>query len=331
MIRIRQEKHLARHLGLDVDNLRDLADSVDSYCERLLLHDPSKPNKDRPVLNVTGALWKAQKKIFKRILLPKLVASEHNFGGVRGRHIKMNAQQHLHSRFAYSCDISDFYPSIHPDRVYRFYAKEQFCSPDVARLLTRLCTHNYHLALGLITSPILADQLLKPIDRRIAEMARREGLVYTRYVDDITLSGPFDLQESGFPGTIKKILAAHGFSASAAKDQFGRVGDPDVLITKLRVNRGHIDVSRKYYDELCRILNDLKSLGQGGKFTGPYYTKGQVWGRVQFVCWVNPGRRRQLLQLLRLVHWNHVGEEAAKRGLVVCKKRLKPMHDRILV
>ena len=82
----------------------------------------------------------------------------------------MNAERHLRSQFAFSCDIMEFYPSIHSSRVYRLFAKIQGCSPDVARLLTRLCTYRYHLALGLITSPLLADQFLT-----IDETLLREG------------------------------------------------------------------------------------------------------------------------------------------------------------
>lgn len=327
MLCIRQEKHLARHLGLDVTALRCLADSVDSYCEELSLHDPARPEKDRAVLNVRGALKRAQRRIHNSILLPRLLPSGHNFGGVRGRHIKMNAAMHLRSQFGYSCDITNFYPTIGYSRVYRFFVDLQGCSPDVASLLTKLCTYRHHLALGLITSPLLADQFLKPIDIRIAEMAESSNLVYSRYVDDITLSGPFDLRNSGFPGTIKSILRASGFSTKDAKEQFGRIGDPNILITKIRINRDHLDVSRKYLDDLCDLLCDLRELGNGGQFGRPYYTCEQVWGRVQFVSWVNPGRRRQLLRLYGTVPWKKVGVEAKKRGLVVCKKTLKPKRS----
>lgn len=327
LICIRQEKHLARHLGLDLQVLRHLAESGDSYCEELLLHDPAKPDKDRQVVDVTGPLRRAQKRIQRTILLPKLVASAHSFGGVRGRHIKMNAEKHMRSQFAFTCDITDFYPSIHSKRLYKFLVEDQGCSPDVARLLTRLCTHRHHLALGLITSPLLAEQFLKPVDKRIARMAKEAGIEYTRYVDDITLSGPFDLRRSGFPGTIKSILKTYGFAANNAKDQFGRIGEPEVLITKLRVNRGHLDVSRKYYDELCRSLHDLRSLGVGGDFLGPYYTNGQMWGRVEFVSWVNHGRRRQLRRLFGLVNWSRARDEAFNRSLAVSRKMLKPLRS----
>lgn len=328
MLCIRQEKHLARFLQLDVAALRLLADAADSYCEELLLFDPAKPHKTRDVLNIHGPLRRAQQRIHRCILLPQLCSSNYSFGGVRGRHIKMNAEQHLGSQFAFSCDVTDFYPTIHSSRVYDFFAGEQRCSPDVARLLTRLCTYRYHLALGLITSPLLAEQFLKRADNRIAAMAGPAGLTYSRYVDDITLSGPFDLRRSGFPATIKTILATEGFSTNAAKNLFGRVGDPEVLITKLRVNRRHLDVSSRYLDDLSHALRDLRRLADGDEFRGPYYTCAQMWGRVQFVAWVNPGRRKELERLFRSVPWKRVACEARRRKLVVSRKTLKPKRTR---
>lgn len=51
----------------------------------------------------------------------------------------------------------------------------------------------------------------------------------------------------------------------------------------------------EYADELERQLDDAWCLANGEPFDGPYYTQAQIRGRMQFVCWVNPGRRRHLI------------------------------------
>ena len=124
--------------------------------------------------------------------------SEFSHGGVRGRHIKTNVEQHIESTFVFTADVSNFYPTISHKRVYRLFVEDFACSPDVAHICTKLCTYKHRLALGLITSPMLADQVMRRIDARIGGLCRNAGLVYTRYVDDLTISGPFDLKESGF-------------------------------------------------------------------------------------------------------------------------------------
>ena len=322
MLDIRQLKHLAHRLEVPLERLREVAESPERWCEELLLNDPAKPHKRRIVLNIFGPLRKMQARMLRGILLPKLSVSEFSHGGVRGRHIKSNVEPHLKSIFVFTTDISNFYPTISHNRVYRLFAEDFRCSPDVARICTKLCTYKHHLALGLITSPILADQVMRRIDARIGGACRKAGLVYTRYVDDLTISGPFDLQESGFADLVQRILGEHGFDINPSKNAFGRLA-AGVPITKIRINRGHLDVRKEYLNELGRQLADASRLATGGDFEGPYYTEGQIWGRVQFVCWVNPGRRQGLLRKYRAVNWKAVADEARSRELVIVRKTLQ--------
>jgi RNA-directed DNA polymerase len=321
MLRIRQVKHLAHRLGVDVRTLEGVAEAPEQWCVKLELRDPAKPKKKRDVLNVVGPLRRLQTRILRDILLPALPVSQFSHGGVRGRHIKTNLEPHLGSAFVFTTDISEFYSSISHNRVYRLFAQTFQCSPDVARICTRLCTHDHHLALGLITSPILADQVMYRIDERIGRACRKAKLIYTRYVDDLTISGPYDLETSGFAHLVRSILEEHGFLLNPDKHRFGRLAD-GTPITKIRVNRGHPDVGREYLKELERQLADARRLAAGDQFDGPYYTEGQVWGRLQFVCWVNPGRRRTLVRQFRAIRWDKVSEEAERRGLVATKKSL---------
>ena len=69
-----------------------------------------------------------------------------------------------------------------------------------------------------------ADQILKRVDRRIGAACKKADLVYTRYVDDITISGSFDLSQSGVPALIERILEQDGFKANPVKHIFGRLG-----------------------------------------------------------------------------------------------------------
>jgi RNA-directed DNA polymerase len=313
MLGIRQVKHLLHALSASLEEVSALFESPESFYEQLYVSDPQKPHKKRVVVDVRGQMRAMQARLYRRLLLPKLVPSVHSHGGVRGRSIRTNAEPHLGSRYVFKTDISNFYPSIHFARVYRLFTADLECSPDVGRICTRLCTYKHHLALGLITSPILADQLLRRVDRRIGGACRKADLVYTRYVDDITISGPYSLERSGFANLVERILAEDGFVANPAKHAFGKL-ENGVTITNLREVRGHLDVRREYLDELIRQIEDATSLARGGAFDGPYYTPGQIFGRVRFVCWVNPGRRRDLIQRFRSVRWDRVREHARSRG-----------------
>ena len=142
---------------------------------------------------------------------------------------------------------------------------------------------------------MLADQVMRRIDARIAGLCRDAGLVYTRYVDDLTISGPFDLKESGFSALVQRILDRTRVQSEPAQYCFGRLAD-GVPITKIRVKHGHLDVRKEYMEELERQIADALALTTGGEFGVRTITEAQIWGRVQFVCWINPGRRRDLLR-----------------------------------
>jgi RNA-directed DNA polymerase len=327
MLRIRQVKHLAAALKTSPARLSEVAERPDFFSEELVLNDPAKPDKPRLVLCVRGALRALQERLYRSVLLGKVVPSVHSHGGVPGRHIKSNVEPHLSSSFVFTTDISDFYPSIHHARVYRLFVGPFQCSPDVARICTRLCTHNYHLALGLVTSPILADRLLTRVDSRIGGMCGKAGLAYTRYVDDITISGRFGLRHAGFARLVERILGDEGLRVNANKHQFGSLSGR-VSVTGLRLVRDHLDVQLEYVRELERQLDDAARLARGGEFSGPFYLPSQIAGRVRFVCWVNPRRRRQLAHRWHSVPWDLVVAEARRRGLVARRKTLtRPDRD----
>jgi len=191
--------------------------------------------------------------------------------------------------------------------------------------LTKLCTYRNHLALGLITSPILANQILYSVDARIGKACIAAGLVYTRFVDDIAISGAFDLQNSGFADLVGQILLQNGFNLNPSKHRFGRISS-DFSITGVRIIRGHLDVRKEFMKEVERQLEDVTRLARGEEFTGPYYTRAQIYGRVHFASWVNPGRRRQLMPRLRAIRWSLAEAEARDRGLVVSKKILRRIN-----
>jgi len=324
MLHIHYDKQLARMLGTTRSELRDVLDHADDWYEILRLYDPAKPKKPRDVVNVRGKLRRLQNQLYRRVLLPKLVVSTYSHGGIRGRHVKSNAHAHVESQFVFKADISNFYPTIRQQRVYRLFHDRFSCMPPVAKLCTRLCTFDHHLALGLITSPILADQELHSVDERIGGMCRQAGLVYTRFVDDVTISGIYDLERSGIPHVVNEILVESGFTANPEKYEFGRLAN-GIAITGVRRNRrGHLDVRREYAEEVSRQLDNVDHLARGESFhrQRPYYTKAQIRGRVEFVRWINRGRGEQLFRQFRSIHWQAAEDSALRQGLVVCKKTI---------
>lgn len=211
MICLWRPKKIAELLDVAYSDLEDAVAHKHRFCRECTLHDVRPGGKDRDVLVVSGKLRLIQDRFYKRVLLKHLAPSEYSFGGVRGRSIKDNAAVHLGNSFLFVADISNFYPSIGHRRVFRFFRESLNWPEATSRICTELCTYDHHLALGLVTSPILADQILKPIDAEIAAACKVYHVTYSRYVDDITLSASFDIADTPLCGVIREILEQNAF------------------------------------------------------------------------------------------------------------------------
>src|SRR5690606_37577099 len=60
--------------------------------------------------------------------------------------------------------------------------------PVVATAITQLCCYQGRLPIGAPTSGIISNMVCGPMDALIMRHAKRHGVRYTRYADDITLS-----------------------------------------------------------------------------------------------------------------------------------------------
>ena len=117
-----------------------------------------------------------------------------------GRNILQNAQAHARSKPILKLDFQQFFPSIKVSDWEKFakripnsevqqsdirlYSQIMFWGQQ-KRSITPRC-----LSIGAPTSPILSNILLYDLDVTLSTEAERLGATYTRYADDITISGP---------------------------------------------------------------------------------------------------------------------------------------------
>lgn len=308
-LRIRYVKHLGIILGISTDALLKLAENVDQYYRKF---KREVKGKDRSLVEARGLLKAVQRRILDNLLL-RLPVCPSSFGGVRGRSIKDNAAVHAGSKYIVKLDIRDFYPSIHSTKVYRFFHDSEECTPDVAHILTALTTYKYCLPLGTSTSPMLADQIVRPIDVRVNGMANKAGLKYSRYVDDIALSGSYPLGRMS--KTVLRVLKQNGFKTKKDKLIYYKpmeMGE-DRIITGVRVADGRISAPLDYVRALESELRGAIYESGRGKPSGEYHTREHYRGKITYIKWLDPELGKKLIKLYRKVKWRHL-EWAKKQG-----------------
>lgn len=121
--------------------------------------------------------------------------------------IKQNAFRHVESNYLLKLDFQNFFPSILADDIFRHL--QAHCSEtydtSAIRLLSYVCTWSrerkppLRLCIGAPSSPLLSNSILYFFDVRLSAITDAEGVVYTRYADDLTLS-------CSNPGILEKYI-----------------------------------------------------------------------------------------------------------------------------
>lgn len=179
-------RDLASRLGTPPARLYDIGSDIRThYTTRPLLQG----KKVRQLAVPKSELKEIQRRINSNILA-KFQLPAGVYGGVPGGSPRKNAAEHAHQPCVVNMDVREFFPHVRHYMVYRMFRHELGFGRDVASLLTRLTTYRSYLPQGAPTSTPIANLLLAaPVDAPVAIEAARSGLRYSRFVDDIAISG----------------------------------------------------------------------------------------------------------------------------------------------
>lgn len=202
--------------------------------------------------------------IFKSVY----TSSKHATGFSEGKSIITNAEVHKGQNYILNIDIKDFFPSIEQPRVWKRLQLKPFNFPlPIANIIAGLCSMKetreledgsrkifYVLPQGAPTSPIITNMICDKLDRRLAGLAKRFGLNYTRYADDITFSSMHNVyQPDGiFWNELKRLISDQGFCINEQKTRLQKLGARQevtgVIISK------KLNVTQKYVRSIRNIL-----------------------------------------------------------------------------
>jgi RNA-directed DNA polymerase len=276
-LNISSRSSLEKALGLSTDSLVDLANkSNENYYQ---FAKRKKSGKLRIIDAPTGRLKIIQRKINKLLNKIPIINSVH--GWQKGKSRITAALLHINQSHVYCFDIRDFYPSISNTKVFRFFCKDLNCSPTVAHLLTKLCTHKFQLPQGGACSPSIANLMLRDFDFSMTHYAKRHTAVYTRFGDDIIISSSLPLPS--IEHVMEITLKKHGFYFN-----------PEKTVINISTTEGKIEILGLIIgktllpleSEIKYISEYLRNLEQNSENLSP--RDDHIYGKIVQIKAINP-------------------------------------------
>lgn len=233
-----------------------------------------------------------------------------------GRSARSFAQPHQGQPAIVRVDLRHCFSTVTVARVRAIFESVGYSAP-VARALANLCTtatpidrlgqfpgldaeqrmllRVRHLPQGAPTSPALLNLVLRRADIRIDAYAQHNGLQYTRYCDDLALSGvgldgPRDLWVIG------QITHDEGFRVHPGKSRV--IGSQHRQTLAGLVVNARPQVPRHEYDDLRALLHNAARTGpEAQNRDGIENFRDYVQGRIAWVSTGNPTRAARLREL----------------------------------
>lgn len=281
------EKQLNFYINIDrIQNVK----SVQTYKS---FEIKKKSGKTRTIHAPTKGLKEFQKCL--NIILSTIYKPHAaSFGFVIGKSIVDNAKKHVGKNYVYNIDLKDFFPSVDANRVWGRLTVMPFnlgttenrkqianmikticCTPmKVERQIEGVWTTKTLSVLpqGAATSPILTNAICERLDIQLTGLAKRFGLDYSRYADDITFSSMHYTytndngkqeaiyeKDKTFDQELRRIISTQNFHINEKKVRLQKRGYKQE-VTGLIVNK-KVNTPNHYIKEIRQWIYFIESKG----------------------------------------------------------------------
>jgi RNA-directed DNA polymerase len=227
---------------------------------------------------------KLMQRAIKAMLETAFEESPAAHGFVRGRNIQSNAAEHVGQDWVLNLDVEGFFPSIHKGRLKVLLRRDPVSySSQLARFIATICTKDGVLPQGSPASPLLTNLACVRLDKKLSIVAVQFGAKYTRYADDITLSGSSKAMLNRLLVVVTKVLKSEGLKVHPTKTRL-LPSSQRQEVTGLSVHE-FVNVPRAYRRRIRAALHQWEKMGisetsyrQGFKSTDAFVNslKGQI-------------------------------------------------------
>jgi hypothetical protein len=205
----------------------------------------------------------------------------------KGKSIADNAEIHRNNKFVYNVDLKDFYPSCKKDLVDRyvnFFFKNNFNGDVTKELFLDIVLKNGGLFIGSPISGTLANVIISKPVNYMKNIARKFGMEFSVYADDMTFSSDRFISRKLVEGAFNLAFSKYNLDSyfKLNDKKFHGMSNNRRRVTGVTIN--HDDeptVARGFYRDLRVKIHKL-SLGET---TGINIQK--LRGRIAFASMVD--------------------------------------------
>lgn len=280
---------LSHFLRMGRKSLFSIINNCDNCYNRITI---KKSNGKNRVLHSPKLTLKAIQKIILNKILYKIPISKYATAYHKGAKLIDNANPHSNKKYLLKMDLSNFFDSITFMQVYSSAFNTKRYPKQIGAILTTLCCREDVLPQGAPTSPALSNIVMKSFDDYFGKWCEERNFSYTRYCDDITVSGDSSVYSAFIKA--KTMLENMGFEINKKKTHF-ITNTNRQTVTGLVVNeRARIpsDYRRKlrqevYYISKYGIKDAFKHL-KDNQYNSIYNYYNSLVGRINYVLQIEP-------------------------------------------
>lgn len=211
---IYDQLHFSNLVGYDYRFILSICNSTGSHYKEYKI--PKRNGKLRTINEPLPSLKEIQDWVLKYILNPaqKKFVSSVAKAYIPKVSIRDNARFHKGQKKILNIDLVDFFGSIGYEQVYATFRNLGY-NKSICTLITNLCVLNGSLPQGSPTSPMLSNLIFNYYDEKIFQFCKDRSIRYTRYADDLTFSGDFEIKE--MMSFVYKVLHGTRFKINESK------------------------------------------------------------------------------------------------------------------
>lgn len=293
---IYDQEHLSLLIGIDNEYLHRMSNAPKHFYRTFYIK--KRNGKSRRIDEPLPDLKNVQRWILTNILYC-VSCSKFAKAYIPKTSLKSNVRFHRNQKMVLTIDIKNFFGTIKSGKILNLFLSLGYSLPTSV-ILTQICCYNNALPQGAPTSAYLSNLIMKQFDLVIGEYAQSNDIRYTRYADDMTFSGDFNI--SRLLKIVDNELLYLGLSRNVKKFKVMRANDCQ-KVTGIVVNK-KVQLPREYRQKIRQEIYYIEKYGIDSHLQKLNEKRinylSHIRGKIRYCLFINP-KDTQMIECLQKI------------------------------